>query len=63
MVTSATSETTPKWQILGAVCLERTPVIAPPMKEIEKQVSEMFERNDISKSLKSDHELKQEEDK
>lgn len=33
------------------------------MTEIEQQVSQMLERNDVAKSLKSDHELKHEQDK
>ena len=63
VASSATStSTSPKWQLLGAICLERTPIITPPMTEIEQQVSQMLERNDVAKSLKSDHELKHEQD-
>lgn len=52
-----------KWKIVTAVCLERLPVIAPPMKPIEKQMTELFHEMDVIKSLKSDHEIRQEEDR
>lgn len=64
MVTaSSNTETSPKWQVLSAICLERTPIITPPMTKIEMEMSKRIEKLDIMKSLKSDHELRQEDDK
>ena len=48
--------------MLGAVCLERLPLITPPMKPIEAEMAQLIEKLDMQKSLKSDHELRQEED-
>ncbi|XP_057365601.1 large ribosomal subunit protein mL46-like [Daphnia carinata] len=61
--TLSTTNPSPKWQLLSAVCLERTPIIMPPMAKIEEEMAEIFEKLDTTKSLKSDHELKQDEDK
>lgn len=64
MVTSSSNtETSPKWELLSAVCLERTPIIIPPMTKIEMEMSQRIEELDTMKSLKSDHELRQEEDR
>lgn len=52
-----------RWKIVTAVCLERLPVVAPPMKPIETQMTELFHEMDVLKSLKADHELRQEEDR
>lgn len=60
---SAPSKYPLKWELISAVCLERLPVISPPMKPIELEFSKMVERIDIQKSLKSDHELRFEEEK
>ncbi len=60
---STSSSSPPKWELLGAICLERTPIIVPPMTKIEQQMSEMIEKFDNMRSLKSNHELRQEEDK
>ncbi|KAI9560105.1 hypothetical protein GHT06_014115 [Daphnia sinensis] len=59
----STTNPSPKWQLLSAICLERTPIIMPPMAKIEEEMAELFEKLDTMKSLKSDHELKQDEDK
>ena len=60
---STTGLPPPKWELLSAICLERTPIIMPLKTEIEQEMSEMIEKFDTIKSLKSDHELRQDEDK
>ncbi len=60
---STTGSSSPKWKLLSAICLERTPIISPPMTKIEQEMSQMFEKLDRIKSLKSEHELRQDEDK
>ncbi|KAK4029656.1 39S ribosomal protein L46, mitochondrial [Daphnia magna] len=59
----STTNPSPKWELLSAICLERTPIIMPPMAKIEEEMADMFQKLDTMKSLKSDHELKQDEDK
>jgi hypothetical protein len=60
---SATSSSPPKWELRSAMCLERTPIILPPMTKIEQEMTEIIEKLDTARSLKSDHELRQDEDK
>ena len=60
---TTTGSSSPKWKLLSAICLERVPIISPPMTNIEQEISQMFEKFDRIQSLKSDHELRQDEDK
>ena len=52
-----------KWDLISAVCLERTPTITPLPTPIEKEMLNMLEKLELVNSLKSDHELWQEKDK
>jgi len=52
-----------KWDLISAVCLERTPVITPPLTPIEKEMDQMLKKLERMNSLKSDHEIWQEKDK
>lgn len=52
-----------QWDVIGAICLERKPLIAPPLTPIEQQMSDTIARLDYITSLKSNHELRQDEEK
>ncbi|KAI5636135.1 39S mitochondrial ribosomal protein l46 domain-containing protein [Phthorimaea operculella] len=52
-----------QWDIVTGVCVERLPVVTPPMNEIQKKYKNLLSTVEIEKSLKSDHELRHEQDK
>lgn len=52
------SESTKKWDLLSAVCLERHPIITRPMNEIEKEFQECLSEIEFENSYKSNHELR-----
>ncbi|XP_034827379.1 large ribosomal subunit protein mL46 [Maniola hyperantus] len=51
------------WDIVAGVCIERLPVVTPPLNEIQKKFKDLLWTIEIEKSLKSDHELRHESDK
>ncbi|XP_071537447.1 large ribosomal subunit protein mL46-like [Panulirus ornatus] len=51
-----------KWQIVGAACITRPPVVSSPLTPIEQQYSEMLAAVEKEMSLRSDHELQHEQD-
>ncbi|KAM3964220.1 mitochondrial ribosomal protein L46 [Aphomia sociella] len=50
------------WDIATGVCIERVPVVSPPLNEIQKRFNNMLYTIEVEKSLKSDHELRHEND-
>lgn len=53
----------PSWDIVTGVCVERLPVVTPPLNDIQKKYKDLLYTLEIEKSLKSDHELRHENDK
>ncbi|KAL0831399.1 hypothetical protein ABMA28_002216 [Loxostege sticticalis] len=53
----------PAWDIVTGVCIERLPVITPPLNEMQKKYKEMLYTIEVEKSLKSDHEVRHDNDK
>ncbi|CAG4974328.1 unnamed protein product [Parnassius apollo] len=51
------------WDIVTGVCVERLPVVTPPLNDIQKKYKELLWTMEVEKSLKSDHEIRQENDK
>lgn len=51
------------WDIVTGVCVERLPVVTPPLNEIQKKFKDLLWTMEIEKSLKSDHEIRHENDK
>ncbi|XP_032515227.2 large ribosomal subunit protein mL46 [Danaus plexippus] len=51
------------WDIVTSVCVERLPVVTPPLNDIQKRFKELLWTVEVEKSLKSDHELRHENDK
>ncbi|XP_012264883.2 39S ribosomal protein L46, mitochondrial [Athalia rosae] len=56
-------ETTEKWDLVSAVCLERHPIIIKPMNETEAKFGQLLNQLELENSMKSDHELRIEKDK
>lgn len=52
-----------KWDLVGAVCVERHPVISRSMNELEAKFKQLLEQLEFENSMKSDHEIRIEEDK
>ncbi|KAK7085096.1 39S ribosomal protein L46, mitochondrial [Halocaridina rubra] len=57
------SESLEKWQITGAVCITRPPIICPPLTPLEEKFSEMISRLEKENSVQNDHELRIEQDR
>jgi len=51
-----------RWQVLGAVCVTRHPVLCRPMNEVEQRYSEHLQEIEVENSLLCDFELKMMED-
>ncbi|CAK1540604.1 unnamed protein product [Leptosia nina] len=51
------------WDVVTGVCVERLPVVTPPLNEIQKKYKEFLWTVEVENSLKSDHELRHENDK
>lgn len=57
-----TSQQTSSWHIVGALCLERKPIVTQTMNKLEKEYWEMLKKIEVEESLLSDHELRHIED-
>lgn len=51
------------WHIVGALCLERKPVITQPLTPIEKKYFQYLQKLEVEQSLLSEHEKRHLEDK
>ncbi|KAF9406857.1 hypothetical protein HW555_012915 [Spodoptera exigua] len=51
------------WDIVTGVCVERLPVVTPPLNEMQKKFMALQSTLEIEKSMKSDHEIRHESDK
>lgn len=51
------------WDVLASVCVERIPVVTPPLNDLQRRYAELLSQLEVEKSLKSDHEIRQENDK
>lgn len=52
-----------QWHIVGAVCLERKPVITQPLTPLEEKYFQYIKKLEVEKSYLSDHEKKHIEDR
>ncbi|KAG8197080.1 hypothetical protein JTE90_004346 [Oedothorax gibbosus] len=59
----AASRTFSNWHIVGALCLERKPVITQPLTPLEKKYYDYMQKLEVEQSLLSDHEKRHLEDK
>ncbi|XP_012548733.1 39S ribosomal protein L46, mitochondrial [Bombyx mandarina] len=53
----------PAWDILTGICIERLPVVTPPLTEMQKKYKEFLLTVEFEKSMKSNHEIQHENDK
>ncbi|XP_072395546.1 large ribosomal subunit protein mL46 [Diabrotica undecimpunctata] len=51
-----------KWDLFAAVCLERKPVITPPLNDLQKDYKQLMSDIEYERSLKSNFELRHETD-
>ncbi|XP_076980269.1 large ribosomal subunit protein mL46 isoform X2 [Tamandua tetradactyla] len=54
--TSSTRES--PWRLLGAVCLQRPPLVSKPLTPLQEDMAALLQQIEIEKSLYSDHELR-----
>ncbi|KAL4716398.1 hypothetical protein ACJJTC_006760 [Scirpophaga incertulas] len=52
----------PAWDITTGICVERLPVVTPPLNDIQKKYKELLYTIEIENSLKSDHEIRKDND-
>ncbi|CAG9119308.1 unnamed protein product [Plutella xylostella] len=58
-----TSSSTGTWDVLAGLCIERLPVVTPPLNDMQKKYKKLLDTIEIERSLKSDHEIRRENDK
>ncbi|XP_006970102.1 large ribosomal subunit protein mL46 [Peromyscus maniculatus bairdii] len=46
------------WRLLGALCLQRPPLITKPLTPLQKEMAELLQKVETERSLYSDHELR-----
>ena len=51
-----------RWDLLGAVCLERKPILSQKLVAMQQQYMEFIAQVEFENSMKSDHEVRHEED-
>lgn len=51
-----------KWDLHAAICLERKPIITPNLSNLEQEFHKMLAEVEVEKSVKSDFEVRNEND-
>ncbi|KAF2898318.1 hypothetical protein ILUMI_07861 [Ignelater luminosus] len=54
------SVTADKWDLITAVCLERKPILTPPLNDLEQNFKSLLSQLEYEHSLKSNHEVRHE---
>lgn len=52
------TESSERWDMFAAICVERPPLVAPKLNILEQSVKEALEQYELARSLKSDHEMR-----
>lgn len=60
--TCQSSTSTEKWDLQAAICLEKRPKVLPQLSELETQFQKVLSQVEMENSLKSDFELRNEND-
>ncbi|XP_042554453.1 39S ribosomal protein L46, mitochondrial [Dipodomys spectabilis] len=55
---AAASRSGAPWRLLGAVCLQRPPLLSQPLTPLQGEVAALLQQIEIERSLYSDHELR-----
>lgn len=53
---------TEKWDLQAAICLEKKPIVIPPLEKLETDFRKVLSEIEVENSLKSDFELQIEKD-
>jgi len=51
-----------KWDLVSAVCLERKPLVTPPLTDFEKSMVSMLKEKEFEESMFNDHEMRHRQD-
>lgn len=51
-----------KWDLQAAICLEKKPIVIPNLNDLEKKFKEVLSEIEFEKSLKSEFEIRHEND-
>ncbi|XP_004763839.1 39S ribosomal protein L46, mitochondrial isoform X1 [Mustela putorius furo] len=46
------------WRLLGAVCLQRPPLVSKPLTPLQEEMAALLQQIEVERSLYSDHELR-----
>ncbi|XP_066094233.1 large ribosomal subunit protein mL46 isoform X2 [Saccopteryx bilineata] len=57
-LTAASSTSGSQWRLLGAVCLQRPPVVSKSLTPLQEEMAALLKQIEIERSLYSDHELR-----
>ncbi|XP_006152832.1 39S ribosomal protein L46, mitochondrial [Tupaia chinensis] len=55
---AAPSSSRSPWRLLGALCLQRPPLVSKPLTPLQEEMAALLQQIEIEKSLYSDHELR-----
>ncbi|XP_045680677.1 39S ribosomal protein L46, mitochondrial [Phyllostomus hastatus] len=55
---AAPSNSSSPWRLLGALCLQRPPVISKPLTPLQEEMAALLQQIEVERSLYSDHELR-----
>ncbi|XP_047623456.1 39S ribosomal protein L46, mitochondrial isoform X3 [Phacochoerus africanus] len=54
----APSSSSSPWRLLGALCLQRPPLVTKPLTPLQQEMADLLQQIEIERSLYSDHELR-----
>ncbi|XP_028358167.1 39S ribosomal protein L46, mitochondrial [Phyllostomus discolor] len=55
---AAPSNSGSPWRLLGALCLQRPPVVSKPLTPLQEEMAALLQQIEVERSLYSDHELR-----
>ncbi|XP_003413836.1 large ribosomal subunit protein mL46 [Loxodonta africana] len=55
---AAPSNSGSPWRLLGALCLQRPPIISKPLNPLQEDMAALFKQIELERSLYSDHEVR-----
>ncbi|XP_073738370.1 large ribosomal subunit protein mL46 isoform X2 [Callorhinus ursinus] len=57
-VAAAPSSSGSPWRLLGAVCLQRPPLVSKPLTPLQEEMAALLQQIEVERSMYSDHELR-----
>ncbi|XP_035969322.2 large ribosomal subunit protein mL46 isoform X2 [Halichoerus grypus] len=55
---AAPSSSGSPWRLLGAVCLQRPPLVSKPLTPLQEEMAALLQQIEVERSMYSDHELR-----